>query len=105
MSPSDRVAQLYSQAPGSVFVTFYDLQGYSGDILIHLHTGSYLKKYDNERCTKRTNSNHFQLTQRTNKGWTETAMQVMTLSCPSVATHEFEVLKKIAFNTKRRSET
>jgi hypothetical protein len=36
--PSDRVAQLYSQPPDSVFVAFYDLQGYFGGILTLLHT-------------------------------------------------------------------
>jgi hypothetical protein len=40
MSPSDRVAQLYPQAPGYLFVAFYDSQGYGGGILIRLHTGS-----------------------------------------------------------------
>jgi hypothetical protein len=39
MSPSDRVAQLYTQAPGSLFVAFYDSHGYDGGILISLHTG------------------------------------------------------------------
>jgi hypothetical protein len=38
--PSDRVAQLYAQAPGSVFVTFYDSQGYGGGIVARLHTWS-----------------------------------------------------------------
>jgi hypothetical protein len=38
MSPSDRVAQLYPQAPGSLFVAFYDSQGYGGAILTRLHT-------------------------------------------------------------------
>jgi hypothetical protein len=33
MSPSDRVAQLYPQAPGSLFVVLYDSQGYCGGIL------------------------------------------------------------------------
>jgi hypothetical protein len=33
MSPSDRVAQLYPQAPGSLFIASYDLQGYGGGIL------------------------------------------------------------------------
>jgi hypothetical protein len=33
--PSDRVAQ----APGSLFVAFYDLQGYGGGILTRRHTG------------------------------------------------------------------
>jgi hypothetical protein len=33
MSPRDRVAQLYPQAPGSLFVLFCYSQGYSGGIL------------------------------------------------------------------------
>jgi hypothetical protein len=36
MSPSNTVAQLYPQALGSLFVSFYDLQGYSGGILTGL---------------------------------------------------------------------
>jgi hypothetical protein len=36
MSPSDRVAQLYPQAPGSLFVAFYDSQVYGGGILTFL---------------------------------------------------------------------
>jgi hypothetical protein len=40
MSPSDRVAQIYPQAPGSLFVAFYDSQGYGGGILTRLHTGT-----------------------------------------------------------------
>jgi hypothetical protein len=36
--PSGRVAQLYLQAPGSLFITFCDSQGYGGGILIRLHT-------------------------------------------------------------------
>jgi hypothetical protein len=39
MSPSDRVAQLYPQAPDSLFIAFYDWQGYGGGILIRLHEG------------------------------------------------------------------
>jgi hypothetical protein len=39
MSSSDRVAQLYPQTPGSLFVAFYDSQWYSGGILTRLHTG------------------------------------------------------------------
>jgi hypothetical protein len=39
MSLCDRVAQLYPQAPGSLFVAFYDSQGYGGVILTRLHTG------------------------------------------------------------------
>jgi hypothetical protein len=38
MSPRDTVAQLYAQAPDSVFVAFYDWQGYGGSILTRLHT-------------------------------------------------------------------
>jgi hypothetical protein len=41
MSPSDRVAQLYPQAPGSLFVAFYDWQGYGGGIIARLHTGVF----------------------------------------------------------------
>jgi hypothetical protein len=37
MSSSDRVAQLYPQAQCFLFITFYDLQGYGGGILTHLH--------------------------------------------------------------------
>jgi hypothetical protein len=43
--PSDRVAQLYPQAPSSLFIAPYDPQGYGGDILICLHTGMYLYMY------------------------------------------------------------
>jgi hypothetical protein len=39
MSPSDSVIQLYPQAAGSLFVAFYDSQGYGGGILARLHTG------------------------------------------------------------------
>jgi hypothetical protein len=37
--PCDRVVQLHPQAPGTLFITFYDLQGYSGGILTRLHMG------------------------------------------------------------------
>jgi hypothetical protein len=40
MSPSDGVSQLHSQAQGSLFVVFYDSQGYGWVILTRLHTGS-----------------------------------------------------------------
>jgi hypothetical protein len=39
ISPRNRMAQLYSWALGSPFVTSYDSQGYGGGILTHLHTG------------------------------------------------------------------
>jgi hypothetical protein len=38
MSSSDRVAQLHPQAPGSLFVAFYDSQGYGRGILTRLQT-------------------------------------------------------------------
>jgi hypothetical protein len=37
--PSNRVAQLYSQAVSSLFVASYDSQGYGGGIRTRLHTG------------------------------------------------------------------
>jgi hypothetical protein len=39
MSPSDNVARLYLQAPGSHFVAFYGFLGYGGVSLTRLHTG------------------------------------------------------------------
>jgi hypothetical protein len=33
------VTQLYPQAPGSIFIAFYDSQGYGGGILTRLHPG------------------------------------------------------------------
>jgi hypothetical protein len=46
-SPSDRVAQLYLQALGSVFFAWYDSQGYGGGIRTRLHTGriTYKEKH------------------------------------------------------------
>jgi hypothetical protein len=38
----NRVTLLYPQALGSLFVSSYDSQGYSGSIRTHLHTGSSL---------------------------------------------------------------
>jgi hypothetical protein len=46
---SDRVAQLYPQAPGSPFVAFCGSQSYGEGILARLHTGGeslYWKKFD-----------------------------------------------------------
>jgi hypothetical protein len=43
MYPSDRIAQLYRQVPGSLSVAFYDWQGYGGGILIHFHVWSNAK--------------------------------------------------------------
>jgi hypothetical protein len=39
ISPRNRVAQLYSQALGSLFVASYESQGYCGGIQTHLHAG------------------------------------------------------------------
>jgi hypothetical protein len=39
MSPRNRVAWLYLQALGSIFVDSYDLQGYSEGIRTNLHMG------------------------------------------------------------------
>jgi hypothetical protein len=41
ISPTDRMAQLYSQAPLSLFVTFNDSQAYGGCTLTRLHTGKF----------------------------------------------------------------
>jgi hypothetical protein len=40
ISPRNRVARLYPQALGSLFVASYDSQGYGGGIRPLLHTGS-----------------------------------------------------------------
>jgi hypothetical protein len=42
MSHSDRVAHLNPQTPDSLFVAFYDSQGYGGGFLTRLHTGMLL---------------------------------------------------------------
>jgi hypothetical protein len=39
LSPSDRAAKLYPQAPASLFFAFYDSHGYGGGILTTLHMG------------------------------------------------------------------
>jgi hypothetical protein len=39
MNNSDRIAQLFPKPPHSLFIPFFDLQGYDGDIKTHLHTG------------------------------------------------------------------
>jgi hypothetical protein len=39
MSLRNRVAQLYPQALGFLFITSYDLQGYSGGMRSRFHTG------------------------------------------------------------------
>jgi hypothetical protein len=42
MSPHDRVAQLYPQAPDYLFVAFYDSKEYGGYIVTRLHTENIL---------------------------------------------------------------
>jgi hypothetical protein len=42
MSQSDRVAQLYPQAPGSLLIIIFNSQGYVGGILTCLHTRSFM---------------------------------------------------------------
>jgi hypothetical protein len=39
ISPRNRVAQLYPQALGSIFVASYDSQGYGGGVRTSLHAG------------------------------------------------------------------
>jgi hypothetical protein len=39
ISPRNRVARLYSQALGSLFIASYDLQDYGGGVWPHLYTG------------------------------------------------------------------
>jgi hypothetical protein len=39
ISPRKRVAQLYPQTLGSLFVASFDLQGYGGGIQLGHHTG------------------------------------------------------------------
>jgi hypothetical protein len=41
ISPKNRVARLYPQALGSLFVVSYDSQGYGGGIRTRVHTGLY----------------------------------------------------------------
>jgi hypothetical protein len=45
ISPRNREVQLYPQALGSLFIAFYDSQGYGGGIRTLLHTGLHLPTY------------------------------------------------------------
>jgi hypothetical protein len=45
ISPRNRVAQLYPQALGSLFVASYDSQGSGGANGTHLHEGNYIPQY------------------------------------------------------------
>jgi hypothetical protein len=44
ISPRNRVAQLYPQTLGSLFVTSYDSQGWGGGIRPHFHKGVWIIK-------------------------------------------------------------
>jgi hypothetical protein len=46
MYPRNRVAQLYPQELGSLFVVSYDSQGYCRGIRTRLHTGTNCSNYD-----------------------------------------------------------
>jgi hypothetical protein len=41
ISPRNRVAKLYPQALGSLFIASYGSQGYGGSIQLRLHTGDH----------------------------------------------------------------
>jgi hypothetical protein len=49
LSSCGKVAQLCPQAPGSLFLTFYNSQGYGGIILIYLHMGM-INIYWSKKC-------------------------------------------------------
>jgi hypothetical protein len=62
MYPSDRVAQLYPQARGSLYIAFYGPQGYCGDIVTRLHTGimpAYIDSFKMPGQTKRERMQDF----------------------------------------------
>jgi hypothetical protein len=50
ISPRNRVAQLYPQAMGSIFVASYDSQGYGGGIRTRLHAGWLLATVSQLSC-------------------------------------------------------
>jgi hypothetical protein len=56
ISPRNRVAQLYPQTLGSLFVASYDSQGYGGGIRTHLHAGIPVFSHISERTTHRKHS-------------------------------------------------
>jgi hypothetical protein len=58
MFPSDRMVQLHPQAPGSLSVALYDLQGYGGGILTHLLTGNYFTSTTTTTTTTTTTNNN-----------------------------------------------
>jgi hypothetical protein len=56
--PSDRVAQLYPQVRGSLFVAFHYSQGYGGGILTRLHMGTYYPYFMILCCILMTENQH-----------------------------------------------
>jgi hypothetical protein len=62
MSHSEKVAQFYTQTPRSLFVAFYDSQGYGGIILTHLHTGICDFIADAKKCVSCIMQAHFPVT-------------------------------------------
>jgi hypothetical protein len=72
ISSRSRVAQLYPQAQGSLFVASYDSQGYGGDIRTRLHTGTpesrkvssvYTRNFGSERRENTTSNSSCVLSQ------------------------------------------
>jgi hypothetical protein len=61
-SPRNRVAQLYPQALGSLFVASYDSQGYGGGIRTRLHAGMSTQSESELLYEWRFTANHFVLT-------------------------------------------
>jgi hypothetical protein len=51
MSPRDKEAQLYPQAPHSLFIAFYDSQSYGTGILTHVHTGDITHQLNQNNFT------------------------------------------------------
>jgi hypothetical protein len=45
MTPTDRVAQLYPQALGSILVAFYDMHGLQWDYSLNLATTREIENY------------------------------------------------------------
>jgi hypothetical protein len=50
ISHRNRLAQLYPQALGSLFVASYNAQGYSGGVRPHIHTGWQLSRFTKTLC-------------------------------------------------------
>jgi hypothetical protein len=68
MSPSERVAQLYPEALGSLFIAFYDSQGYGESTVTHLHTETSFLLVPNILISILL-SNTFSLCDKLNTNW------------------------------------